>query len=187
MLLIGLLIMVAAAVFAGVVLSENWGGPTYEIDGFGRVLGHLTLAQIFIAGVALMAVFVIGLWAASVSSRMRRRASGRRRAETRAAREEREALVADRDRLATELEAARNDRPIVLDDRSAVADDRPRVVSVVDHPAGYSGDDYANRDVYAGREYADRDAYGNRVVDPSNLDGEYVDPTVVHEVRHHTV
>jgi uncharacterized membrane protein len=180
MLIIGLLIMVAAAVFAGVVLSENWGGPTYEIDGFGRVLGHLTLAQIFIAGIALMAVFVVGMWVASVSSRMRRRASGRRRAETRAVREEREALIADRDRLATELEEARRSRPIVLDDR-------PRVVSVADERAAYRGDEYPNREVYAGREYADRDVFGQPAVDPSNIDGQYADPGVSPEVRQHTV
>lgn len=115
MLLIGLLIMVAAAVFAGVLLSENWGGTTYQVDGFGHVLGHLTLAEIFIAGLALMVIFFVGVWSMSVSSRMRRRASGRRRAENRAAREEHDALVADRDRLAKELAAARAAQPLVLD------------------------------------------------------------------------
>jgi uncharacterized membrane protein len=107
MLLIGLLIVVAVAVFGGVVLSENWGGDTYTITGFGHTLGHLTLGQIFLSGVALTALFFLGVWAASVSSRLRRRASGRRRAETRAIREERESLAAERDKLAAELEAER--------------------------------------------------------------------------------
>ena len=88
MLLIGLLILVAAAAFAGVLISENWGGGTFAIKGFGHVLGHYTLAQIFISGIVLTAIFFFGLWAASVSTRLRRRASGRRRAESRAAREE---------------------------------------------------------------------------------------------------
>ena len=106
MLLIGLLILVAAAVFAGVLISENWGGGTFAIKGFGHVLGHYTLAQIFISGIVLTAIFFLGLWAASVSTRIRRRASSRRRAESRTAREEHDELVAERDRLARELAAA---------------------------------------------------------------------------------
>jgi uncharacterized membrane protein len=105
MLLIGLLILVAAAAFAGVLISENWGGGTFAIKGFGHVLGHYTLAQIFISGILLTVVFFFGLWAASVSTRLRRRASSRRRAESRAAREEHDDLVAQRDKLARELAA----------------------------------------------------------------------------------
>ena len=41
MLIIGLLILLAAAAFAGVVISENWGGGTFAVKGFGHVLGHL--------------------------------------------------------------------------------------------------------------------------------------------------
>jgi hypothetical protein len=130
MLLIGLLIMAAAAVFAGVLLSENWGGTTYQVDGFGHVLGHLTLAEIFIAGLALMVIFFLGVWSVSVSSRMRKRASGRRRAESRAAREERDGLLAERDRLAKELEASRAAQPLVLAGASQPIqlDDRPTMV-----------------------------------------------------------
>lgn len=111
MLLIGLLILVAAAAFAGVLISENWGGGTFAIKGFGHVLGHYTLAQIFISGIVLTAIFFFGLWAASVSTRLRRRASSRRRAENRAAREEHDELVAERDRLAGELAAAQRNTP----------------------------------------------------------------------------
>ena len=131
MLLIGLLIMAAAAVFAGVLLSENWGGTTYQVDGFGHVLGHLTLAEIFIAGLALMVIFVLGVWSVSVSSRIRKRASGRRRAETRAAREERDALLADRDRLANELAASRKAQlgmPVTGSPQHIQLDGRPTVV-----------------------------------------------------------
>jgi signal transduction histidine kinase len=107
MLIIGLLIVVAAAAFAGVVVSENWGGGTYAVKGFGHVLGHYTLAQIFLSAVVLTAIFFFGLWAASVSTRLRRRASSRRRADARAAREEHDELVAERDRLARDLAAQR--------------------------------------------------------------------------------
>jgi len=113
MLLIGLLILVAAAAFAGVLISENWGGGTFAIKGFGHVLGHYTLAQIFISGIVLTAIFFFGLWAASVSTRLRRRASSRRRAENRAAREEHDELVAERDKLARELAAAQRTAPAV--------------------------------------------------------------------------
>jgi uncharacterized membrane protein len=105
MLIIGLLIVAAAAAFAGIVLSANWGGGGFAISGFGHTLGHLTLAQIFISGVVLTAIFFVGLWIASVSNRMRRRTSLRRRAELRTAREEHDSIVAERDRLARELDA----------------------------------------------------------------------------------
>jgi hypothetical protein len=107
MLIIGLLIALAAAIFVAVVLAEDWGGATYTIHGFGHTLGNLTLAEIFLSGIIITAIFFAALWLASVSNRMRRRASARRRAETRSMREEHENAIADRDRLARELEAER--------------------------------------------------------------------------------
>jgi uncharacterized membrane protein len=107
MLFIGLLIALAAVVFAVVVLAEDWGGATYAIHGFGHVLGHLTLAGIFLCGMIITAIFFAALWMVSVSSMMRRRASNRRRAEHRAVRDERESLLDERDRLARELDAER--------------------------------------------------------------------------------
>lgn len=107
MLIIGLLIALAAAVFVAVVLAEDWGGATYTIHGFGHTLGNLTLAEIFLSGIIITAIFFAALWLASVSNRMRRRASARRRAETRSMREEHENAIAERDRLARELEAER--------------------------------------------------------------------------------
>jgi len=121
MLLIGLLILVAAAAFAGVLISENWGGGTFAIKGFGHVLGHYTLAQIFISGIVLTAIFFFGLWAASVSTRLRRRASSRRRAENRATREEHDELVAERDKLARELAAAQSTAPVAATATAATA------------------------------------------------------------------
>ena len=110
MLFIGLLIALAAAVFAGVVLAENWGGVTYAIHGFGYHLGSLTLAGIFLAGIIITTIFFVAMYMASVSGRMRRRASARRRAEHRSLREEHENLVAERDRLARELDTERANR-----------------------------------------------------------------------------
>ncbi len=107
MLIIGLLIALAAAVFAGVVLAEDWGGATYAIHGFGYNLGSLTLAGIFLAGIIITAIFFLALYMASVSGRMHRRASARRRAEHRSLREEHDSTVAERDRLARELEDER--------------------------------------------------------------------------------
>jgi uncharacterized membrane protein len=121
MLIIGLLIVVAAAAFAGAVVSENWGGTTYTVHGFGHVLGHLTLAEIFLSGVILTAIFFLGLWVASVSSRIRRRTSTRRRAEVRATREERDTLLAERDKLASELDAERAAHPVVTQEQPQYA------------------------------------------------------------------
>jgi len=107
MLFIALLVALAAVVFAVVVLAEEWGGATYAIHGFGHLLGNLTLAGVFLSGIIITAVFFVALWLASLSSMMRRRASNRRRAESRAAREEHEGLLTERDRLARELQAER--------------------------------------------------------------------------------
>jgi uncharacterized membrane protein len=128
MLIIGLLIVVAAAAFAGVVVSENWGGGTYAVKGFGHVLGHYTLAQIFLSGVVLTAIFFFGLWAASVSTRLRRRASSRRRTDARAAREEHDELVAERDRLARELAAQRAAAPAASPEAAPAVAAPPPVV-----------------------------------------------------------
>ncbi len=154
MLLIGLLIVVAAAAFAGAVVSENWGGPTYTVHGFGHVLGHLTLAQIFLSGVVLTAIFFLGLWVASVSSRIRRRTSNRRRAENRATREERDALLAERDRLASELDAERAARPVVTQDvptqiTMPVAARAESVMGSGDYPSTRAGEYYPPQEVSA--------------------------------------
>jgi uncharacterized membrane protein len=138
MLLIGLLIVVAAAAFAGAVVSENWGGDTYTVHGFGHVLGHLTLAEIFLSAVILTTIFFLGLWVASVSSRIRRRTSSRRRAEARATREERDALLAERDRLARELDTERAANPDLVHDgagqigqSAAVSEQSPASTSIM--------------------------------------------------------
>jgi hypothetical protein len=107
MILLGLLIALAAAAFGAVLLAQNWGGTRHSIEGFGYNLGSLTLAEIFLAGIILTAIFFLALWLAGLTTRMRRRAAIRRREETRSVREEREGLAADRDRLARELEDER--------------------------------------------------------------------------------
>jgi hypothetical protein len=106
MLIIGLLIVIAAVVFGAVEIAQNWGGPTYTVHGFGQT-GHFTLAEIFIAGLVLAAIFFVGLWMTAVSSRLRRRAAQQRRVEARDANADREAAIADRDRLASALQRER--------------------------------------------------------------------------------
>ncbi|HEY3926568.1 MAG TPA: hypothetical protein VGL75_18560 [Acidothermaceae bacterium] len=139
MLLIGLLILVAAAAFAGVLISENWGGGTFAIKGFGHVLGHYTLAQIFISGIVLTAIFFFGLWAASVSTRIRRRASNRRRAESRTAREEHDELVAERDNLARELATAKRNEPVAAPVAAVPVATAPVAAAPVTAPAVATG------------------------------------------------
>lgn len=152
MLIIGLLIAAAAAAFAAVVLSENWGGAVYTVHGFGHTLGSLTLSWIFLCGIIIAAIFFFAMWMASASTRMRHRASMRRRAETRAIREEHEAALADRDRLARELEAERAGRPAhdttVIHDRPVV-DERgaayPRAADVYREPVAGEADSHRVR------------------------------------------
>ena len=105
MFVIGLLVAAAAAVFVAVVTIEDWGGPAYTIHGFGHVLGHLTLAEVFIAGLGISAIFFLALWFAGYMNSVQRRRSAQRRAEARALRENYDAVRADRDRLAREAAA----------------------------------------------------------------------------------
>jgi hypothetical protein len=105
MFVIGLLVAAAAAVFVAVVTIEDWGGPAYSIHGFGHVLGHLTLAEVFVAGLGISAIFFIALWFAGFMNSVHRRRSAQRRAEARALRENYDAVRADRDRLAREVAA----------------------------------------------------------------------------------
>jgi hypothetical protein len=147
MLIIGLLIVIAAVVFGAVEVSQNWGGSTFAVKGFGHTLGHVTLAEIFLAGVVLAAVFFLGLWIAAVSSRVRRRAAQQRKIEARDARADREAAIADRDRLAGALQRERAAHNSDLNrEREALAE-RPVVaepvaasngVPVVDRPVVYN-------------------------------------------------
>ncbi|HEX7106382.1 MAG TPA: hypothetical protein VF218_10480 [Acidothermaceae bacterium] len=171
MLVIGLLIALAAAIFAGVVLAEDWGGATYAIHGFGYNLGSLTLAGIFLAGIIITTIFFLALYMASVSGRMRRRASARRRAEHRSLREEHENVLAERDRLARELDAERGGR--------SPGAEYPRDT--------YSQETYprATEPVYP----RDTDAYGGRV-DPANPDAAAYprsDVTAQDETYRHSV
>jgi uncharacterized membrane protein len=160
MLLIGLLIALAAAIFAAVLLVEDWGGATFTVNGFGHVLGHLTLAEIFLSGIVLSAIFFLALWAAGLSGSMRRRASERRRAENRAVREEREQLLLERDRLARDLESERAARqaagealanpPVVEHGAVADAPVYPRESDVYGSRAAYGDPRYAEAPVTDG-------------------------------------
>ena len=179
MLILGFLIVVAVAVFAGVVLSDNWGGSTTSIAGFGHVLGHLTMAEVFLSGVVLTAIFFVGAWLIMLSSRMRRRASRTRRAETRVARQEREEIAAERDRLAGELEKARANAPMA--EQVPVGIEPVVTEPMVTRPAEVRLPDTAASPVYPGDS---AEAYGQRLIDPADPR----DATVAaDEARRHTV
>jgi uncharacterized membrane protein len=135
MLLIGLLIVIAAVVFGAVEVAQNWGGTTYTVKGFGNTLGHFTLAEIFLAGIVLAAIFFVGLWMVSVSSRVRRRAAQQRKIEARDAAADREAAIADRDRLAGALQRERTAHSADLNrDREALAQRPTETAPVVTAP-----------------------------------------------------
>ena len=178
MLILGFLIVVAVAVFAGVVLSDNWGGSTVSITGFGHTLGHLTMAEIFLSGVVLTAIFFVGAWLIMLSSRMRRRASRSRRAETRAARQEREEIAAERDRLAGELEKAQANAQMA----APVTQQLPVATEpVVTRPAEVRLPDTAAAPPYPADP---AEGYGQRLLDPTDPR----DATVAaDEARRHTV
>lgn len=183
MLILGFLIVVAVAVFAGVVLSDNWGGSTTSIAGFGHVLGHLTMAEVFLSGVVLTAIFFVGAWLIMLSSRMRRRASRTRRAETRAARQEREEIAAERDRLARELEKARANAPLAepLTQQMPVGTEPVVTEPMVTRPAEVRLPDTAASPAYPGDA---GEGYGQRLIDPTDPSAATL---AADEARRHTV
>ena len=187
MLILGFLIVVAVAVFAGVVLSDNWGGSTVSIAGFGHTLGHLTMAEIFLSGVVLTAIFFVGAWLIMLSSRMRRRASRSRRAETRAARQEREEIAAERDRLAGELEKAQANAQVAAPVTQQMPVAEPALTypvgtdPAVTRPAEVRLPDTAPAPPYPADP---AEGYGQRLIDPTDPREATL---AADEARRHTV
>ena len=99
MLVLGLLLVVLSGAVGVLLIAYNNGGDTQTVTIFGRDLADVTMAQAFIAGLVVAAVFLIGL--AMIMSAGRRAKENRTR--YREARKEAKAAARERDELAQQL------------------------------------------------------------------------------------
>ncbi|MFD3335632.1 hypothetical protein ACFWV1_23695 [Streptomyces sp. NPDC058700] len=78
MLLIGLLLLVAAGVFTGLLIADNTsGGPEYEATVLDRTVGTVDTLGAFLAGVGVTLVFCLALAMIFAGMARRRRARAR--------------------------------------------------------------------------------------------------------------
>jgi hypothetical protein len=112
MLILGLLLVVVSGAAGVLLIAYNNGGAEQTVTMFGRDWTSVTMAEAFIAGLVVAAVFLLGLWMITGASR-RARANRARYHEVR-----REARTAarERDKLAARLdkEEDRRDQDTVV-------------------------------------------------------------------------
>lgn len=99
MVILGLLLVLVSVAAAVALLAYNSGGATQPVELFGWDLGNLTMMAVFVAGLVVAVVFMIGLNLVLFAGR-RARAD---RARYRATRKETKAVAAERDDLAKQL------------------------------------------------------------------------------------
>lgn len=74
MLVLGVLLMMATGAFTALLITENWSGtPEYTVTMFGNDLGTLNSVGIFVAGLALAALFMLAFGLAAGGGLMMRR------------------------------------------------------------------------------------------------------------------
>ena len=111
--IIGLLVLIVAVIVAVAGVTTNSGtahslGDHFAI--FGRHLTDASTGQLFLYGIVIGIVGMLGL-SMLLGAFTRRLASRGSRRELKAARRETEILRSDRDRLSQQLEEDRNSRP----------------------------------------------------------------------------
>jgi ABC-type nickel/cobalt efflux system permease component RcnA len=138
MLVLGLLLVVLSGAVGVLLIAYNNGGDAQTVTMFGRDLGDVTMAQAFIAGLVVAAVFLIGL--AMIMSAGRR--ARENRARYREARKEAKAAARERDELAQQLRKEEDHRneTAMAGNHQTVAGNRETVASntdtMVTPPAG---------------------------------------------------
>jgi uncharacterized protein YlxW (UPF0749 family) len=151
MLALGLLFMiVAAAVTAGAIYD---GGESADFEVFGQTIGT-TIAGVFVAGLATMLLFFVGVWMLMRSlARSRRKRIERKETKTRQREsvtkieEERAQLRAENEALQERL--ARDHRP-----ESATATDDTQVAAPTDRPTDTTSDTGEQTDLTSQQESA---------------------------------
>ncbi|WP_431682396.1 hypothetical protein [Kitasatospora sp. KL5] len=83
MLALGLLLLAVTGAFTGLLIAENLdGGPTYTVTMFGNDLATMNSLAIFLAGIALTLLFVLGCLMVLVGRRRSAELRAARRAGT---------------------------------------------------------------------------------------------------------
>jgi hypothetical protein len=100
MLILGLLLVVVSGAAGVLLIAYNNGGAEQTVTMFGRDWTSVTMAQAFIAGLVVAAVFLLGLWMIMAASR-RARAN---RARYHEVRREAKTAARERDKLAARLD-----------------------------------------------------------------------------------
>ncbi|PVE09169.1 hypothetical protein [Streptomyces scopuliridis] len=102
MLIIGILLMAAAAAFTALLIVFNLsGGPDYVVSLFGSHPFTINALGAFLSGIALTLIFGLGLWLALGAAALMARRSRKRRAARDA--------VAEREELRGRLDETRAD------------------------------------------------------------------------------
>ncbi|MDI5967084.1 hypothetical protein POF50_031095 [Streptomyces sp. SL13] len=104
MLIIGLLLIAATAVFSALLIAFNLsGGPNYAVSMFGSHPFTISVLGAFLGGLALALIFGLGLWLMLGGAAL----LARRRRKHLAARHEARDAVAERDDMRGQLDDAR--------------------------------------------------------------------------------
>ena len=116
MVALGLILILLAVVMTVALLIDSSGNLTVTV--FGLTVRHVSVAGLFLTGVATMTVFFLGLWMVLKAMSRSRRKRQERKAMTKeqrksvdAVEEERARLKAENDRLSEQL--SRESRPVV--------------------------------------------------------------------------
>ncbi|MER8188670.1 hypothetical protein [Kitasatospora sp. NPDC094015] len=76
MLLLGLVLLAVSGTFVGLLIADNLaGGSTTQVSVLGSDIGFYTVPKAFLAGAALMLIFLLGAAMAWVGARRARRRS----------------------------------------------------------------------------------------------------------------
>lgn len=109
MIVLGLLLLIAAVAVGAAVAVANTAATSLE--GFGYSLSGLTLGGIFLVGMALGALALLGLLMLLGGARRRRAKRVAQRREVESVRSEQETLAEENARLQAELEQSRSVTP----------------------------------------------------------------------------
>ena len=114
MVVLGLLLLVASVAIGAAVAVANTSATA--VEGFGYSLSGLTLGGVFLVGMGLGAIALLGLLMLLGGARRRRAKRAAHRREVESVRSEQESLAEENARLQAELEESRSVSPYPTDD-----------------------------------------------------------------------
>lgn len=166
LILLGLLILIAAAVVAVAGIFSNTGAA-HELTNPFTVFGHHmngSTGTLFLFGIIVGAVAMLGLSLLLAGARRTSRRGADARHGLRASRRERKAVAADRDDLVEQRDTARAEAASAGRDRDGLADERDTLTRQRDDLAGQRDTLTRQRDdLVGGRSGTHEQTAGTRV------------------------